>query len=232
MNDSETYQPLYDRPVDQFIDIPQSEVEEIKKNHLADDVIIDENNFHEYFFDVRMHQPRSGQVMARFRSRAELVDGQLKRDMVNLLIKHERGGEAAKQVMKKLACAIETDAIKVPLEMASDLARGMSADEVCEKPYEYGLECFYYTDAANVPKNDKHWEIIKLIGKPNDDRMTITSNIKEKLKELGLNNDSENSLEEDYGSYRRTGDVGEEVGRSPGEMGSGGPPSTAESPEG
>lgn len=225
------YTPIYDRPADQHIDVPQAEVEELKKEQPVDDIVIDASNFSSYFFDVRMNKPVDGQVMARFRGRAEFVDGQLKRDMIDLLLNNEKGGDVAKTVMKKLACAIERDAIRVPLQITSDLATGMSIEAVCHKPYEYDIECFYYTDPTNVPKDDKHWEIIKIIGKPTNEGWTVTSNISEKLKELDLHTESEctSSEEDEYGLPRRNRTLGEEVGCCSGEVGSG---STTESAEG
>ncbi|MGL1344639.1 hypothetical protein ACSTKE_00020, partial [Vibrio parahaemolyticus] len=60
----------------------------------------------------------------------------------------------------------------------------MTVDQVAEKPYEYDCEFFFYTDPLNVPF-DKRWEIIKLLGN-HSQHGYITSNVNEKIAELGL----------------------------------------------
>ncbi|MFX5801544.1 hypothetical protein ABTE09_20760, partial [Acinetobacter baumannii] len=65
----------------------------------------------------------------------------------------------------------------------------MTVDQVAEKPYEYDCEFFFYTDPLNVPF-DKRWEIIKLLGN-HSQHGYITSNVNEKIAELGLHTGSE-----------------------------------------
>lgn len=127
-----------------------------------DGIIIDESNFDQYFFDVRKHKPQAGQVMARFEAVAEFVDSQMKRDIVYLLSHGDKGGLSSQKVMRKLGGASEADSIRVPKEMITDLLNGMTVDEVCQKPYQYHYEAFYYTERKNVPKNDPHWSIISI----------------------------------------------------------------------
>jgi hypothetical protein len=122
-------------------------------------LVIDDSNFESYFFDVRKHRPKPGQVMARFTAMADFVDGQMKRDVVYLLRECKGGAKGAQRVMRKLAGAVEGDSIRVLREMALDLAAGMTAEEVCAKPYRYQCEFFYYTDRGNVPDDD-HWSVI------------------------------------------------------------------------
>lgn len=119
-------------------------------------------NFDEHFFDIRKFRPKKGQVMARFCAIAELVEGQLKKDLLYLLTKVNRGGESAYKVMRKLGCAIEEDASRIPKEMAQDLLSGMTPEEVEQKPYKYTMEMFFYTDKKYVP-NNPHWETIEII---------------------------------------------------------------------
>lgn len=200
-------------PADDLMDMPNPDRGE------ADDLVIDESNFDQHFFDVRYHQPQDGQCLARFRARAEFVDGPLKRDVAHIIMYGPNGGEAAYKVMRKLAGASEQDATRVPIMMGTDLCNGMSVDMVCDKPYEYDCEFFFYTDPLNVPF-DKRWEIIRLIGKQD---VTMTSNVHEKIQELMLNTGSESALEEEYGHERHAGGVGElggQVGCGPGEVGS------------
>ena len=69
------------------------------------ETVIDEKNFEEYFFDVRRHKPRKGQVMAKFSAIAELIDGQMKEHIVYLLKAMPNGAESAVKVIHKLGCA-------------------------------------------------------------------------------------------------------------------------------
>ncbi len=190
-------------PADEYMTMPNPD----KTNHCQDDVVIDGSNFDQYFFDVRYHQPKDGQCLARFRARAEFVDGQLKRDVVHVLLSMAKGGDGAYKAMRKLAGASDQDAIRIPLQMGQDLASGMTVQEVYDKPYEYDCEFFFYADPANVPL-DKHWEIIKLLGNQSQYGY-ITSNINEKIGELDLHNCSEDFPEEDYGKSRSVRQLGE-----------------------
>jgi hypothetical protein len=129
-----------------------------------DGVVIDDSNFDQFFFDVRRHDPKPGQVMARFVAMADFVDSQMKRDVVYLLRECRGGGNSAQRVMLKLGGAVEEDSIRVLREMAADLMAGLTPDEVCQKPYRYKCQFFYYTDKVNVP-DDPHWSIIQVAKK-------------------------------------------------------------------
>jgi hypothetical protein len=128
----------------------------------APELVIDETNFDKHFFDVRRHAPKRGQVIARFTAVADLVDGRLKRDLIDLLKNTEKALPAT-NVMRKLGCCTEADSYRVCIEMTKDLLSGMSDDEVAEKVYEYHLESFYYTDPSNVPTDDPHWSTITML---------------------------------------------------------------------
>lgn len=125
------------------------------------EIIIDESNFEEYFFDVRRHQPKHGQVVARFTSMADFVKGNEKQNVLDLLYKKGKI-EPCTQVMRKLLFATEIDAIRVPKLMIEDLIGGMSYYEVLEKPYRYQVEIFYYTKPEYIPKDDPHWSCINI----------------------------------------------------------------------
>jgi hypothetical protein len=125
------------------------------------ELVIDESNFAQYFRDCRMHRPERGDVMARYIAVAEFVDGAMKKDIIELLLNHEKA-LAATRVLRKLGCAKERDAIRICREIAEDLANGMNKEEVENKPYEYELEAFYYTKKEYVPVDDPHWSIISL----------------------------------------------------------------------
>lgn len=124
--------------------------------------IIDENNFKNYFKDIRNNAIQKGEIIAKYTSFAEFVDGNEKKQILNL-IKNTDKMNATTQVMRKLLFASEIDAIKIPREMAEDLSIGMSDEEVLKKPYKYKLEMFFYTKPENVPKEDPHWSAISII---------------------------------------------------------------------
>ena len=124
---------------------------------------ITESNFDEYFFDVRQHKPQKNQIIACYTAIAEFVDGDEKRQMMDLLqLTTEKAG-AITQVMRKLLFASEQDAFRVPREMVEDFLAGMTRDEVAQKPYSYTMEVYYYTLPEYVPENDPHWSIISLV---------------------------------------------------------------------
>lgn len=135
---------------------------------MDEDLVIDASNFGEYFFDVRMHTPRKGQVMARYTAIAEFISGPEKQQMIDLLHMPEKARPAV-QVMRKLLFANERDAFRVPREMVEDLTKGMSIQEVLDKPYRYTLEYFYYVDPQHVPEGDPHWCKIPLLYKGVED---------------------------------------------------------------
>lgn len=122
----------------------------------TEELIIDETNFNEYFFDVRTHSPQKGQTLACYQAIAEFVDGNLKRDIINLLINTDKV-EAAQRILQKIGNTSEKDSIRIVREMCDDLLSGMTEDEVAEKPYEMVMEAYYYTDPDLVPSNDPHW---------------------------------------------------------------------------
>jgi len=125
------------------------------------EIEITDENFEEYFFDVRKHRPKPGQIMAKFTAMAEFTGPQAKRDIMKLL-KMDKA-QAAHQVMTKLHGAKPPDCYRICREMAEDMLAGLSEQEIIDKPYEFVLEFFFYTQREYVPKNDPHWETIKLI---------------------------------------------------------------------
>ena len=131
-------------------------------NETKEEIEITEDNFEEYFFDVRRHDPERGQILARYMTKAEFVDGFMKRNVIELLSTHKNAGNTAPQVMRKLGLALEEDSIRVCREIAEDLMSGMSEDEVAEKAYPFTLECFFYAEKENVPTDDPHWDIVSI----------------------------------------------------------------------
>lgn len=131
-----------------------------------EDLVIDKSNFKDYFFDVRMHGPRPGQIMAKFSAYALFGDGPDKRDLIKVL-KTDKA-KAAAMVMRKIHCAREPDCYVVCRQICDDLLSGMSEDDVAKKDYEFVLESFYYTNREYVPKNDPHWTTIDLVNYDNE----------------------------------------------------------------
>lgn len=123
------------------------------------DLVIDESNFSQYFRDCRNSRPERGDVIARYSSNAEFIDGQMKRDIIDLLHNKEKAF-AATQVMRKLGCATQQDSVRVCKEICEDLAKGMTLKEVEDKVYTYNIEIFYYTKKAYIPIDDLHWTLI------------------------------------------------------------------------
>lgn len=158
------------------------------------ELIIDETNFDQYFFDARKHGPKEGHVLACYEAVAEFVDGDLKRDIVNLLMSYDNAAESAQRVFQKLGGASYRDSIRVVKEIVDDLVNGVTVEEVLEKPYEYHLQLFYYTLEEYIPKNDKHWSKIKLINLIDKDGNKLKDNeIDEIFKryEKGIDYDDE-----------------------------------------
>lgn len=126
---------------------------------MTEDLVIDETNFSEYFKDCRLHRPERGDVMAKYTAIAEFCEGRLKKDIIDLLLNKDKA-LAATQVMRKLGCASEFDAVRICKEIAEDLANGMSPEDVEKKVYKFKLETFYYTKKEYIPKDDPHWTSI------------------------------------------------------------------------
>lgn len=154
---------------------------------MTDELVIDEKNFAEYFRDCRISRPERGDVIARYSAVAEFIDGQMKRDIIDLLHNRDKAF-AATQVMRKLGCATQADSVRVCKEICQDLAAGMSLKEVEQKVYQYNIEVFYYTKKEYIPIDDPHWTVIginnldEFLDQANQ-RLKIRSKIIEKEKE-------------------------------------------------
>ena len=122
---------------------------------------ITDDNFSEYFHDVRKHRPQKGQILASWRASADFIDGWVKREVIDQLNTSEVGAESAVKIMRKLVGAIEKDAILVCLGIAEDLLSKMSMDAILKKPYHFTIEQFYWTMPEYVP-DDPHWTTTKV----------------------------------------------------------------------
>lgn len=128
---------------------------------MSDELVINSENFNQYFFDARTHKPQKGQVMVVYRANATLVKGPEKEQLVDLLCNTEKAVPAS-QIMRKLFFATEEDSVKVPLQIVEDLKNGKSKKDVLKRPYKYKLEIYYYTKPEYIP-DDPHWESISLM---------------------------------------------------------------------
>lgn len=126
------------------------------------DLIIDDSNFSQYFRDVLVSKPQKGDVLACYKAVAELIDGDLKEQVVEALFVDKIGANKAVSLMTKLGKAPRKEAIKLVKTIAMDLYNGMQKHLVLAKAYEYMFEIFYYTKEEYVPKDDHHWEIIRI----------------------------------------------------------------------
>ena len=129
---------------------------------MDDELVIDESNFSNYFTEVGYNKPSKGECMVVYRAVAELHDGDIKRDVINLLCQEEIGAKQAIEHVVKRCKTNYKEAIKIVTEICGDLHAGISKDLVLAKTYEYILEIFYYVNPIHVPRNDKHWEVISI----------------------------------------------------------------------
>lgn len=153
------------------------------------EIEITEDNFEEYFFDVRTHSPKEGQIIACYNAVAELVDGNEKRQLVNLLKMKDKAIPAT-QVLRKLMCCSYEDSVSVAKEILEDLLSGMDEKEILEKPYKYNLQMHFYTDRENVPKNDPHWSTMSTINMENLVQEIAEGVVMESKIELSENEES------------------------------------------
>lgn len=149
-----------------------------------DSVVITDQNFHEYFFDVKTHHAQPGQVMARFTSMVDLVDDNeigFKRKLISMIKDEDNGARMASEYLQKRCGCSEREAVKLLLTMAKDL-QTMSVEEVIAKPYRFMYEAFYYCKKEHIP-NSPHWEPIKIF----DTKLINFDEVMDKLEEAKKN---------------------------------------------
>jgi hypothetical protein len=127
------------------------------------EVEINDENFSSFFRDTRTSKPEKGDIIAEYSAIAEFIEGNEKKQIIDLLTSTENKMQATSQVMRKLLFASEIDSYKVPRQMAEDLLSGMTEEEVCKKPYKYKFEMFFYAKPEHVPNDDPHWSIISVL---------------------------------------------------------------------
>lgn len=154
---------------------------------MSEQIEINEDNFKDYFRDIRRTKPEKGEVIAKYSAIAEFIDGGEKRQIISLLTDTENKMEATVQIMRKLLFASEVDAHRIPRLMAEDLLSGMTVDDVVKKPYKYTLEMFFYTKPENIPTDDPHWSCISVLNldefKTHELSIEQNKDINDKMKE-------------------------------------------------
>jgi hypothetical protein len=127
-----------------------------------DDLVIDEKNFSQYFKEIDKSHPQKGDVLVAYRSMADFCDGELKEQVVEALFEEKIGPSKAIKLMKKLGKTSNREAFRVVKNIFMDLYNGMSKSMVTAKTYEFMVEIYYYAKEEYVPKDNSHWEIIKI----------------------------------------------------------------------
>lgn len=128
----------------------------------SEEPIINESNFEQYFFDVKKHGPKKGQIMARFCAKAEMMTSPEKDNLIQLLLTNPKGAEMGVNMLQHTFSAQEKDAIEVCKKIVKDLLEGKSKQVVLDTPYSFTIEKFFWTTEDCVPKNDPHWKAIKV----------------------------------------------------------------------
>ena len=141
-----------------------------------EELVIDENNFSQYFREVSKNKPQKDDIIATYRAKAKFVEGEIKKNVIDLM-QIDGNINSSIKVMQKLAGATYAEAIKVLKEMLQDSLDGMSFEEIEKKEYDYVVEFFYYCKKEHVPKDDPHWSTITIVGD--------FSKIEEKIDEDG-----------------------------------------------
>jgi uncharacterized protein YfcZ (UPF0381/DUF406 family) len=129
----------------------------------VEELIIDESNFSQYFREVSKSKPQKDDIIATYRAKAKFVEGDIKKNVINLL-QIDGNVNSAVKVMQKLAGATYAESIKVLKEISQDYLNGMSFEDIEKKEYDYILEFFYYCKREHVPNDDPHWSTITIAG--------------------------------------------------------------------
>jgi len=161
---------------------------------MEEELIITEENFDQYLFDARKHKWEKGQVMARYKAKAEFIDTPQKRNVIDLM-KLDKAVPAV-QLMVKYHGATRLCAIQVLIEMCNDMLGGMSDDDVAKKPYDMTVEYFFYTKLEHIPK-DPHWDCISVRGAQDVDADESGWAISAKIVDADGNEINPESLPED-----------------------------------
>jgi len=122
---------------------------------------VDEGDFSKFFKEAGRFPPEKGDVLAVFKACAELVDGQVKREVIRSLKEIQGGSRFAVQMLMKQCKMTYREAIKITKEICADL-QDMNDEEVLDKPYNFVYENKYFVKKEFVPTDSPHWEIVSL----------------------------------------------------------------------
>jgi hypothetical protein len=117
-------------------------------------------NFPKYFREVGKSKPEKGESLVIFRSPAELVDGDVKKDVIDHMTTSNFGAQHGIQVLMRNCSMSYADAMRVCKEICSDMIT-LDREHVLSKPYKFVFEKMYYANKKHVPE-DPRWEIVNL----------------------------------------------------------------------
>ncbi|MDN4642347.1 hypothetical protein QCD70_19050, partial [Agreia sp. PsM10] len=84
--------------------------------------------FDHYFSDVKKSGPKPGQILARYLARADLIAGEEKGYLIDILNSNPMGAEMGVQIARNAFAAQEVEAIKLCKQIAKDLLSGMTKE--------------------------------------------------------------------------------------------------------
>jgi hypothetical protein len=128
-------------------------------SEIVEDVFSPEN-FNKYFREAGISRPEKGESLCIFRSPAELVESNVKEDVVDHMLHSGFGAQHGIQVLMKNCSMSYDNALKICKEMCKDLM-GMDKKDVLAKPYKFIFEKMYYAKKEHVPM-DPRWEAVTL----------------------------------------------------------------------
>ena len=125
--------------------------------------MITEDNFTEFFHKAGSnYKPLKGQVLARFCCMADLVDGEIKKSIIDYVAKNsEKHFEMAGRILTRIINCSEKDSERVLNEIKSDLSK-IDIDKVYEKPYRFMLEQLYWTKMEHIPVSP-NWSLVDVV---------------------------------------------------------------------
>lgn len=122
--------------------------------------IFSPENFPKYFREAGKCKPEKGESLVIFRSPAELIDGDVKNDVIDHMLKNNFGAQHGIQVLMRNCSMSYSDAMRVCKEICKDMMV-MNKEDVINKAYKFVFEKMYYADKKYVPE-DPRWEIVNL----------------------------------------------------------------------
>ena len=128
-------------------------------SEIVEDIFSPEN-FNKYFREAGASRPEKGESLCIFRSPAELVESNVKEDVVDHMLQSGFGAQHGIQVLMKNCSMSYDNALKICKEMCKDLMV-MDKKDVLSKPYKFVFEKMYYAKKEHVPM-DPRWEVVTL----------------------------------------------------------------------